>query len=216
MTLNSHQLKCSSGKTKQPNNNYLFLFQDKFSHWKIGSNAHDHAEEYLVLHKYGHKIGEGTDDLESYKNDLRGKVNKKNMKKLIDSFLKRDDMTSNMDKNLQCEALLVCGTKSAAFVTNVDTMYSHCDKTKTSVLKIDDVGDVVEEVPVKLAQSILLFCKGLGWLTSLTLPGVDRTRSTSTCSSDGGEGANKGRRRSMSMEEYDKPNIRRLSLTPAE
>lgn len=197
-------------------------FKDKFSHWKKSGSHHDDAseEEYLVLHKYGHKIDDAeckTSALESYKNELKGHhLNKGNMNKLVKTFMKRDDMTANMDKNLQCEAMLVCGTKSHAFVHNVDTMYSHCDKTKTSVLKIDDVGDVLEEVPVKFAQSILLFCKGLGWLTSLTLPGVDRQRSTnSTCSSDGGN-PGEGRRRSMSMEEYDRPNIRRLSLTPAE
>ena len=45
------------------------------------------------------------------------------------------------------------------------------------MLKIDGVGNVLEEAPVKLANSILLFCKGLGWLTSVNLPGVERRKS---------------------------------------
>lgn len=53
------------------------------------------------------------------------------------------------------------------------------------------------------------------------MPGVDRTRAFSTSSGGSTEGqtggvANTGPRRlsrGMSMEEYDKPNIRRLSLT---
>ncbi|CAK1552472.1 unnamed protein product [Leptosia nina] len=53
------------------------------------------------------------------------------------------------------------------------------------------------KVPAKVAQSLLLFCQGQGQLTSLPPPGVERRMS-----------------RAMSMEEYDKPNIRRLSLTP--
>ncbi|CAH2074955.1 unnamed protein product, partial [Iphiclides podalirius] len=51
--------------------------------------------------------------------------------------------------------------------------------------------------PAKVAQSLLLFCQGQGQLTSLPPPGVERRMS-----------------RAMSMEEYDRPNIRRLSLTP--
>ena len=43
---------------------------------------------------------------------------------------------------------------------------------------------------------------GLGWLTSVDLPNVERRSSRD---STGG--------RRMSMEEYDTPNIRRLSLT---
>lgn len=59
------------------------------------------------------------------------------------------------------------------------------------------------------------------------MPGVDRSRAYSTSSggsNDGGAnghpigGGVGGRRlsRGMSMEEYDKPNIRRLSISPNE
>ena len=50
-------------------------------------------------------------------------------------------------------------------------------QTKVSLLKIDDVGNVMEESPVKTSNSILLFCKGLGWLTAVNLPGVERRSS---------------------------------------
>ena len=36
---------------------------------------------------------------------------------------------------------------------------------------------MLDESPGKLAHSLLLFCKGLGWLTSVQLPGVDRRSS---------------------------------------
>ena len=52
-------------------------------------------------------------------------------------------------------------------------------QTRSSLLKVDNVGHVLDESPAKLANSILLFCKGLGWLTSVDLPGVERR-----CSSD--------------------------------
>jgi hypothetical protein len=45
---------------------------------------------------------------------------------------------------------------------------------RTSILRIDDVNDVISEAPAKLSNSILLFVKGLGWLTSVNLPNVER------------------------------------------
>ena len=50
-------------------------------------------------------------------------------------------------------------------------------QTRTSLLKVDDVGNAMDESPEKLAKSILLFCKGLGFFTSVDLPGVDRRSS---------------------------------------
>jgi len=71
---------------------------------------------------------------------------------------------------------------------------------------------VLQLQPEKFAQSILLFCKGQGLLTSITMPGVERQRTFSGSSADG-EGRTRRLSRGMSMEEYDKPNIRRLSIT---
>lgn len=125
------------------------------------------------------------------------------------------------------------------------------------MLKIERAGDVLADTPAKVAQSILLFCKGQGLLTSVVMPGVDRQRAFST-SSGGSNGEPRRLSRGkltgtihneqdrklawsmmmnlvllsflsvffslfflfvfrfeagMSMEEYDKPNIRRLSIT---
>lgn len=63
-----------------------------------------------------------------------------------------------------------------------------------------------------MAQSILLFCKGQGLLTSVTLPGIERQRTFSGSSSDG-ERPRRSLSRGMSMEDYDRPNIRRLSIS---
>lgn len=129
-------------------------------------------------------------------------MNQKNVHKYLEAFQTRTDIIPQIERNLKCDTLLVAGAKDAAHVTGMEAAFANCDKTKTSMLKIDDVGaNLMEEAPAKLAQSILLFVKGLGWLTSVMLPGVERRSS---------------RDRRMSMEEYDKPNIRRLSLTGAD
>ena len=101
----------------------------------------------------------------------------------------------------------------------------------------------MDESPEKLAKSILLFCKGLGFFTSVDLPGVDRRSSQvrnqfENCiafhwsyimSKKFGfiwqylynfifqdKLRSNGRQCSISMEDYDKPNIRRLSVSSKE
>jgi len=130
-------------------------------------------------------------------------VNIKNMSKYVDSFQARDDVTEFLEDKMTSDALLVSGSKSSS-VKAMEHMFANCDKTRTSMIKIDDVADVLNEAQVKLANSVLLFVKGLGWLTSVALPNVERKSSRDMA----------GRR--MSMEDYDKPNIRRLSLTNPE
>ena len=45
-----------------------------------------------------------------------------------------------------------------------------------TAMQIDGVGNVLDEAPIKLANCVLLFCKGLGWLTSVNLPGIETRR----------------------------------------
>ncbi|TRY74978.1 hypothetical protein TCAL_12133 [Tigriopus californicus] len=214
-----HHTRCLGVVLVNPTGNaatFIEQFKDKM-HPKL-ARIQSTTENYLIMHKYGHKLDDDEQDdeelvkaFEDYKEKLRtAKLNMKNAKVYVDAFMKRDDITGRI-KNITDDVLLVCGSKSA-YVANMDTMYSFCDKTKTSNLKIDDIGDVLEEAPSKLANSLLLFCKGLGWMISLTAPGIERQRSASQSSTGSGGGL----QRRMSMEEYDKPNIRRLSLTGAD
>lgn len=129
-------------------------------------------------------------------------MNEKNVAKYMDAFNNRSDIMTMVENKLKCDTLLVAGAKAEAHVKGMENLFAISDKTKTSMLKLDDVGGLLmDEAPSKLANAILLFVKGLGWLSSVTLPNVERRSSK-----DGGG-------RKMSMEEFDKPNIRRLSLT---
>ena len=128
-------------------------------------------------------------------------MNQKNVQKLLEAFEARSDILPVLEKS-KCETMLLAGAKAEAHVKGIDAIFGVCDKTKTSVMKIDGVFSILDEAPGKLANAILLFTKGLGWLTSVDLPNVERRSSRD---STGG--------RRMSMEEYDTPNIRRLSLT---
>lgn len=194
-------------------------FKDKFMNWKLGHVGHNPTtEQYLVFHKFGHQL-ENDDQvmkdrektIQDYQAKLKSAINAKNLKLYVDAFLNRKDVTGLLEKNLKIDTLLLAGTKGS-YGTSVAQLHTLMDKQKTQLLKIDDVGDVINEAPEKVAQSILLFCKGQGLLTSVTMPGVERQRTFS-----GGEEeqtpAQLLRQRTMSMEEYDKPNLRRLSIT---
>jgi len=128
-------------------------------------------------------------------------MNQNNETKLLEAFETRSDILPILEKS-KCEAMLIAGSKAEAHVKGIDAIFGVCDKTKTSVMKIDGIFSVLDEAPGKLANAILLFTKGLGWLTSVDLPNVERRSSRDSIG---------GRR--MSMEEYDTPNIRRLSLS---
>jgi len=190
-------------------------FKDRFLNWKLSSVGMDQtAEQYLVYHKFGAHL-EMVDNKETliseYTEKLKKQVNPRNLKKYVQSYMNRKDISTLIATNLKnVDILLVTGSK-AAYAAEVEKEYQKMGKEKTSILKINDVADVMQEAPEKLAQGLLLFVKGLGFLTSITLPGVEGQRTFS-----GGDhkmlGA-VGRRGTLSMEEYDLPRPRRTSLT---
>ncbi|EEC01163.1 conserved hypothetical protein, partial [Ixodes scapularis] len=188
-------------------------FKDKIMNWKLQNvGMNPSAEQYLVLHKFGAVSFVILNDTRS---KPRTQINRRihTASRCTRSSTRRKDTANAVTLRFQqtnMDVLLVTGSK-AAHAQAVQNMYARMDKQKTSILKVDAVGDVLQEAPEKLAQSLLLCVKGLGFLTSITLPGVERQRTFS-----GGDhkmlGA-VGRRHTLSMEEYDLPRTRRTSLT---
>lgn len=202
-------LHCTSTKA-----GIMEYFNDKFMNWKLSSiGHHPSAEQYLVFHRFGSKLEEQLDGdmdastreklIKDFQERLRSKINPKNLQRFVQCFLDRTDI-STVVADLKIETLLVTGAKASHNHT-VHTMHAHMNKAKSSLIKLDDVGDVLIEAPEKFCNSMLLFCKGLGVLTSVNA----RARTFSSGSTGGGAGRN----RSMSMEDYDRPNARRLSVT---
>ncbi|XP_055693385.1 uncharacterized protein ZK1073.1 isoform X4 [Lutzomyia longipalpis] len=203
----------------------LETFKNKFITWKADEVAKS-AEAFLVYHKFGHLqnlheqlVGDNPDKdkiIADFQSRLRGKLNNKNLGQYVKAFMSRKDLSL---KSCKVDILLITGMLSP-YATVVEKLFRDLDKEKVTMLKIERAGDVLADAPAKVAQSILLFCKGQGQLTSVVMPGVDRSRAYSTSSGGSNDGANTpvgalSRRlsRGMSMEEYDKPNIRRLSVT---
>jgi len=188
-------------------------FKNKFVNWKGSGSVSQSAEEYLIFHKFGHQIVNDTNTdkekvMQEFQERIRSAINNKNLKLYVNAFLNRKDLPL---KQCKTDILLITGVLSS-YANVVEKLHRDLDKSKATLLKIERAGDVLLQAPEKVAQSILLFCKGQGLLTSLTLPGVERQRTFSSSSGDG-DGRPRRLSRGMSMEEYDKPNIRRLSIT---
>uniref|UniRef100_A0A1B6CBP4 AB hydrolase-1 domain-containing protein n=1 Tax=Clastoptera arizonana TaxID=38151 RepID=A0A1B6CBP4_9HEMI len=203
-------INCTGSATSVKEN-----FKAKFVSWKGKGSIHQSAEDYLVFHKFGHQlINETNADKDKVVSDflhrLRGTINVKNVQQYVNAFLSRKDLPLKQYKN---DVLLITGVLGS-YANVVEKLHRDLDKNKATLLRIERAGDVLNESPAKVAHSILLFCKGQGLLTSVTLPGVERQRTFSGSSID----MDRPRRfsRGLSMEEYDKPNLRRLSVTCGE
>ena len=72
--------------------------------------------------------------------------------------MNRKDISEKLSQN-KVDTLLIAGGKSQ-YLSGVNQLHAKMDKSKTSFVKIDDVTNVLDEAPQKLAQSILLFVKG--------------------------------------------------------
>nr|XP_017088691.2 uncharacterized protein ZK1073.1 isoform X9 [Drosophila bipectinata] len=198
----------------------LQSFKNKFISWKSDEVAQS-AESFLMYHKFGHVmeqiVGENPDKdkiVAEYQKRLHRSLNSKNIGLYVKAFMNRKDLTL---KGCKVDVILITGMLSP-YASMVEKLHRDVEKERVTILKIERAGDVLADAPGKVAQSILLFCKGQGLLTSVVMPGVDRGRAFSTASSGSLEGANGSRRlsRGISMEDYDKPNIRRLSIMNSE
>jgi len=181
--------------------------RDQIINWKLESVGHNPtAEQYLVFHKFGYQVEKAKDKtkaMNEYKERLHNQLNPRNLKMYVEAFMNRTDISHKLASELSCDILIITGSKSS-FLHSVETMYTHCNPAKCSILRIDDVGDVMFEATESSAQSILLFCQGLGYLTSLGIGG-NRSRSGSINPPE--------KHLNISMAEYDKPNVKRLSLS---
>jgi len=127
-----------------------------------------------------------------------GGLNQKNSARFCESYKKRSEILTELPR-IKCDVLLVAGTKSRNLL-DAEALHRGISAGLCSIIKVEQVAEPLLETPEKTAEALLLFVQGLG-----LLPTVGRRPSRQD--SQGEE-----RRSSMSMEDYDTPNIRRLSL----
>jgi len=82
----------------------------------------------------------------------------KNLRRYVEAYMNRKDISDKLIHITTLDILLVAGSKSP-YIHGVTSLHGKMDKSRTSLLKIDNVVDVIFEAPEKLAQSLLLFVK---------------------------------------------------------
>lgn len=188
---------------------FMESLKDKVINWKldhVGMNPS--AEAYLVLHRFG-SVSKTADKqelqsvIENYQSMLRNKINPKNLKMFVNTFLKRTNISENV-KKVKCPTLMVTGQKSVFRLTTASmhqNIVKVCsDKGRVEFIEVAGVANVIEERPEKLAESFQYFLQGLGVVSSLPMHHISRLP----------------RMRSLSMEEYDQPKLRMRTVSGGE
>ncbi|KAI1296653.1 Uncharacterized protein HDE_05063 [Halotydeus destructor] len=150
----------------------------------------------------------------SSKSDL----NARNVRKYAEAYMNRKDIGPQLAAGATGlpDVLLVAGAR-AACCPAVAALHGRMvpqARAKASLLKLDGVAEPLAEAADKLAQALLPFLQGLGLLTGVRgrLSSADQSAAAAAASSSLGA---VGRRKTLSMEEYDAPRPRRLSLLVA-
>jgi pimeloyl-ACP methyl ester carboxylesterase len=182
-------------------------------HFEETDSHSDQTDKYLVYHKFGHYVNVDDDTvtaIEEFKNRLHRDINPKNLTLYVLSYMRRNEILDQIRDYLKVDSLLIVGGRSS-LLKESEKMFKEAKVNAASMLKIEGIGDVLNEAQDKAADAILLFCQGLSLLPTVERQG-SRTVSTSQGEEDGEEPRCKSPVRRLSMQELDIPNIRRLSL----
>lgn len=153
-------------------------FSNKRMGRKLSTTGHTQAVySYLADHKFGGAPLE-SENVRQFIADLESRINPGNLARYFDAFLKRTDLSGTLADRLKTEALLVVGSK-AQHMHTVRTMHAAMNKTGSSLLVVDNVGDVLSEAPQRLARALILFCKGCGLLSGVGIPGLEKQKTLS-------------------------------------
>jgi len=137
---------------------------------KYGMNTF--TQDYLVWHHFGYKTMESNLDLVNfYRDTLMKTVQPYNLSLLVESYVWRSDLGIEREgaKKISCPVMNVVGDHSP-HIDDAMWFNGRLDPTKSNFVKLSDCGGMVlEEVPNKLAESLLLFVQGLGFVPHLRI-----------------------------------------------
>jgi len=142
---------------------------------KYGMNSF--TQDYLVWHHFGYKTMEENLDLVNfYRDTLMKNVQPYNLALLVEAYVWRSDLGLNRDgasgndaKKIDCPVMNVVGDNSPHID---DSMWfnGRLNPTKSNFVKFSDCGGMVlEEVPQKMSEALLLFLQGLGYVPHLRI-----------------------------------------------
>jgi len=139
------------------------------------------------------------------KNGCSDEMNSKNVAKFAEAYMRRSEILTSMNGKIRFDLLLMTGAGHKS-LPDTEAMHQEITPGLCSIIKVEDVSDLLAEAKENVAEALILFCQGQG-----LMPTINRRMSRQD-SSNSQTSAGKGRKQSMT--DYDTPDIRRLSLTP--
>jgi len=169
----------------------------------------------------------------------RERNNEKNVSKFSESYKKRTPILNDLGKDIKFDVLIIAGAKSKTLEQS-ETIHRAMAPGCCSIIKVEDVIQPLKEAPEKITEAMLLFSQGMGLLPTLgrrmsrqdsmtgeggrrmsmqemDVPNIGRLAlSPEAMNPDGKmeEEEEESIVNPVTMGDYDKPNIRRLSLKP--
>ncbi|CAH1258753.1 NDRG3 [Branchiostoma lanceolatum] len=134
------------------------------------------SESYLIWHHYGNAKHQKLKEVHAFHDNLYKTMNPHNLACFVETYMARTNFVDKL-KTMKCRVLMVTGSRSA-HVKDVERTYSAMDRQNSEILKLDG-GDVMEDNPEKLAESMLFFLQGLGLVASVVSRKMSRGNSLS-------------------------------------
>lgn len=160
---------------------------------KITNWATPLHEQLLNYHFSKEEVERANRDLvEAHRKHLQNKMNANNIALLLKEYERRTEInvfrtvgpaTEDSEKHsIPCSTLLLVGDMSP-FVEDVVELNSRLNPKKTTFLKMADAGGMIlEEQTFKVAEAITYFLQGLGYIPSVIMSRLARSRTYSGCS----------------------------------
>ncbi|CAH2292557.1 NDRG3 isoform X1 [Pelobates cultripes] len=147
--------------------------------------------DIVLSHIFGpDELQSNLDLIQTYRLHIAQDINQENLQLFLNSYNGRKDLeierpvfgSTDAGKTLQCPVLLVVGDYSPA-VDAVVECNSRLDPTKATLLKMADCGGLPQAVqPAKLAEALKYFIQGLGYMPTVALTRLARSRTASASS----------------------------------
>ncbi|XP_035674080.1 uncharacterized protein ZK1073.1-like isoform X3 [Branchiostoma floridae] len=138
------------------------------------------SESYLIWHHYGNDLAKAKHqklkEVHAFHDNLYKTMNPHNLACFVETYMARTNFMDKL-KTMKCRVLMVTGSRSA-HVKDVEKTYTAMDRQNSEILKLDG-GDVMDDNPEKLAESMLFFLQGLGLVASVVSRKMSRGSSFS-------------------------------------
>jgi len=140
-------------------------------------------------------------------NENEPQLNHKNIRLYAEAYKNRLSCLEEVADRIKFDVLMINGNNTDLYDESLE-IHSKIKPGLSSIIKIDDIAHPLREAPEKIADSLILFNQGLGWMPTAKRK-VSRDLTKGASMEEMSDRPQLTRR--ISMEQYDTPNLRKYS-----